>query len=63
MSLLPKVAYNYFGVTGWKALDENGDLKYQDYSIWKYTCKDGKCTFEDIALYKSETGKIIPLTK
>ena len=61
-NVLPKVAYNYFGVTGWKALDENGDLKHQDYSIWKYTCENGKCTFEDIALYKAETGKIISLT-
>ena len=61
-NVLPIVADNYFGVTGWKALDENGDLKYQDYSIWKYTCKGNKCTFEDIALYKAETGKIIPLT-
>ena len=60
--VLPKVAYNYFGVTGWKALDENGDLKYQDYSIWRYICKNGECTFKDIALYKSETGEIVQLT-
>ncbi|NPA04471.1 MAG: amino acid ABC transporter substrate-binding protein [Crenarchaeota archaeon] len=61
-TVLPVIADNFFGVTGWKALDKNGDLKYQDYSIWKYVCKNGKCMFVDFALYKSTTGKIIPLS-
>ena len=58
---VPVVADHFFGVTGWKALDKNGDLKFQEYSIWKYVCQGGKCMFKDIALYNPQTGKIEPL--
>ncbi|ABM80474.1 ABC transporter substrate-binding protein [Hyperthermus butylicus] len=56
--VLPEVAKNYYGVTGWKLLDENGDLKYQEYSIWKYVCEGGSCEFIDIAIYDPQSGKI-----
>jgi hypothetical protein len=60
--VVPWVAANYYGVTGWKLLDETGDLKYQEYSIWKYVCEGGACKFVDVALYDPQTGKIVPIS-
>jgi branched-chain amino acid transport system substrate-binding protein len=60
--VVPWVAANYYGVTGWKLLDETGDLKYQEYSIWKYVCEGGTCKFVDVALYDPQTGKIVPIS-
>jgi len=59
--VLPIVAEHFFGVTGWKLLDKNGDLKYQKYSIWVYACNGGKCEFKTIAMYNPTTGKITPV--
>lgn len=32
---IPVVAARYHGISGWKLLDENGDLKTMDYAIYK----------------------------
>ena len=38
--LFPQAANNWFGVSGWVALDENGDRRAQIFDIWGYT-EDG----------------------
>ena len=51
-AVLPLVAKNYFGPSGWTLLDENGDKAVQDYAIWtiKQT-SNGKYAFTDVGLY------------
>jgi branched-chain amino acid transport system substrate-binding protein len=34
-AIMPTVAANYFGVTGWNALDSNGDRVANIYQVWK----------------------------
>jgi len=33
-NILPDVAYNYFGATGWIVLDKAGDRAFADYDLW-----------------------------
>lgn len=33
-NILPDVAYNYFGATGWIVLDKAGDRAFADYNLW-----------------------------
>ena len=47
--LIPVVANNYFGVSGWTALDDAGDRAYGDYVVTKIV--DG--TWKDIAVYSA----------
>ncbi len=59
---LLEISQEYCGMSGWKALDpKTGDLKYQDYYIWRYTCQGGSCKFEDYAVYVAAEGKIVPI--
>jgi len=44
------VAKTYFGVSGWTILDENGDRASGDYDVWAVITKDGKPTWERVAL-------------
>ncbi len=61
---LLEISQEYCGMSGWKALDpKTGDLKYQDYSIWTFTCTGGKCKFEDRYVYVSAENKIIPINQ
>ncbi len=56
--VIPEVCKHFYGVTGWKILDENGDLKYQDYSIWTYVKTPEGYGFKDIGMYHSATNTI-----
>lgn len=38
--LYPQTANNWWGISGWCSLDENGDRKAQIFDIWGYTDKD-----------------------
>ncbi len=61
---LLEISQEYCGMSGWKALDpKTGDLKYQDYSIWTFTCNGGKCKFEDRYVYVSAENKIVPINE
>jgi branched-chain amino acid transport system substrate-binding protein len=55
---IPIIATKYYGVSGYKALDANGDLLYQNYGIWA-PVKDaqGNYSFKYIGLYDSSTGQ------
>ncbi|MEM1611601.1 MAG: ABC transporter substrate-binding protein [Sulfolobales archaeon] len=44
------VSRTYFGVSGWTVLDENGDRAGGDYDVWAVVIKDGKPTWERVAL-------------
>jgi len=44
------VSRTYFGVSGWTILDENGDRAGGDYDVWAVVIKDGKPTWERVAL-------------
>ena len=59
---LLEISQEYCGMSGWKALDpKTGDLKYQDYYIWRFVCQGGQCKFDDYAVYVAAEGKIIPI--
>ncbi|MEM4971044.1 MAG: ABC transporter substrate-binding protein [Sulfolobales archaeon] len=44
------VSRTYFGVSGWTILDDNGDRAGGDYDVWAVVIKDGKPTWERVAL-------------
>jgi len=57
--ILPSVAMKYFGVTGWKLLDEYGDSASPVYDIWTVVKKpDGTWDFETVGFYDGATGAI-----
>jgi branched-chain amino acid transport system substrate-binding protein len=47
---LPAVAKTYFGVSGWTLLDDNGDRAGGDYDVWAVVLKDGKPSWDRVAL-------------
>ena len=55
---LPIVAEHFIGVTGWKALDENGDVRGSDYTIWQYRIVGGNYTFASIGVWRYPSGVI-----
>jgi len=50
-NILPDVAYNYFGATGWIVLDKAGDRAFADYNLYVVTEKNGKYTWELAGVY------------
>ncbi len=57
--LLPWVAMHYYGVTGWKLLDEYGDSAAPLYDIWTVVKQpDGTWAFKVVGLYDGATGSI-----
>ncbi|GAY26025.1 hypothetical protein ATG_12280 [Desulfurococcaceae archaeon AG1] len=55
---LPIVAERFIGVTGWKALDENGDARGSDYTIWQYRIVGGNYTFAPIGVWRYPAGVV-----
>ncbi|MEM4971243.1 MAG: ABC transporter substrate-binding protein [Sulfolobales archaeon] len=55
---LPIVAEHFIGVTGWKALDENGDARGSDYTIWQYRIVGGNYTYANIGVWRYPAGVI-----
>ncbi|MHC1589633.1 MAG: ABC transporter substrate-binding protein [Candidatus Hecatellaceae archaeon] len=51
---IPEVAKRYHGLTGWKLLDENGDLSMMDYGIYKVVEGQKK----QIGFYNGLTGTV-----
>jgi len=49
-SALPQVARTFFGASGWTLLDDNGDRAGGDYDVWAVVIRDGKPTWERVAL-------------
>ncbi|RLE49759.1 MAG: hypothetical protein DRJ31_03725 [Candidatus Methanomethylicota archaeon] len=56
--VLPKVADNYFGVSGWTKLNEAGDRAYGDYAITAVKLINGTYTWVDVGSYSAATGAV-----
>jgi branched-chain amino acid transport system substrate-binding protein len=55
---LPAVAKTYFGASGWTFLDENGDKASGNYDMWAVVLKDGKPSWERVALVDTGTDSV-----
>ncbi len=60
--VLPEVASRYFGVSGWTALDENGDRAFGDYIIVGIFSADGGFKWREVGFYLSSSDTIQWLT-
>jgi branched-chain amino acid transport system substrate-binding protein len=58
LEVIPYIALNTFGASGWCKLDENGDRETADYEIWGYRYIDGKVNYFKYGIYDGLTGKI-----
>lgn len=54
IKVLPDVASNYFGVTGWCLLDENGDRASGMWDIWGYRQVEGKYCFDNFGEFDGQ---------
>ncbi|HWQ16353.1 MAG TPA: ABC transporter substrate-binding protein [Sulfolobales archaeon] len=52
------VARNYFGVSGWTILDDNGDRASGDYDVWAVVTKDGKPSWEKVAVVDTTSDTV-----
>ncbi len=50
-NILPDVAYNYFGATGWIVLDKAGDRAFADYNIYAVVKEGGKYVWKLAGVY------------
>ncbi|MEE9163216.1 MAG: penicillin-binding protein activator [Thermoplasmata archaeon] len=57
-SVLPSVAERYFGASGHKLMDENGDAAGADYVAWEATMVAGDPGFEEFAVWRFATGQL-----
>lgn len=55
---IPIVAQHFIGVTGWKAMDANGDVAGADYTIWQYRMVNGTYAFATIGVWRYPAGTI-----
>lgn len=56
--VLPYVASNYFGASGWTQLDDTGDRTALDINFFKVMMVAGEPRWEIIAKYSATSGKI-----
>ncbi len=50
-NILPDVAYNYFGATGWIVLNKAGDRAFADYNIYAVVKEGGKYAWKLAGVY------------
>lgn len=55
---LPTIAGNYYGVTGPKTMDANGDLAAISLQYWMVVYENGKYSAKQVGLYEAETGLV-----
>jgi len=58
--VVPDVCARYYGATGSKILDENGDLASTDVGIWRVVKKDGEYYYEFFEYYSATTKSFSP---
>jgi len=58
-SVLPSVAANYMGVSGWCKLNEAGDRYTSNYDIWGYGYESGEPSFIKYGYYDGISGKVM----
>ncbi|MEE9592771.1 MAG: penicillin-binding protein activator [Thermoplasmata archaeon] len=56
--VLPGVAERYFGASGHKLMDENGDAAGADYVAWTAVTVSGSPGFEEFAVWRFATGQL-----
>ena len=56
--MLPQVASQHFGVTGWSKLDANGDREFVDFEIWGYDMVNGTTKNVLYGFYEGLTGNV-----
>lgn len=57
-SILPSVAANYYGVTGWTALDVNGDRATSDFLIYCITGTPSNLAWTVCGSWSFQTGQV-----
>jgi branched-chain amino acid transport system substrate-binding protein len=57
-NMIPKVAYNYYGVGGWWLLNSFGDAAGGDFGIWEIANVSGTVQWIQIGVYSSATGTL-----
>lgn len=56
--VLPIVAKNFFGASGWIVLNEAGDRAFADYELWEILKVDDKFEWKQTGIYNFATGSI-----
>ncbi len=54
-AVLPSVANNYFGVSGWTSMNSLGDRVNTDYAYWNVQMVSGNATWVPVGLYSGGT--------
>ncbi|MCS7116587.1 MAG: ABC transporter substrate-binding protein, partial [Nitrososphaerales archaeon] len=62
-SVLPTVAENTFGASGWIKLNPAGDRETADYDLWAIVMKDGTPKWEKVGYYSAATDSVTWLVK
>ncbi|MEM0472211.1 MAG: ABC transporter substrate-binding protein [Sulfolobales archaeon] len=57
-NVMLQVARSYFGVSGWTILDDNGDRAGGDYDVWAVVLKDGKPSWEKVAVVDTSSDAV-----
>ncbi len=57
--LIPVVADNFFGVTGWTKLNEAGDRAFANYFIWTVSSQAGEYKWTLVGIYDTTTNTLI----
>mgnify|MGYP001060489029 CR=1 FL=1 len=57
-AVLPRVAESYMGASGYKKLDENGDVAGADYRIWRVVVEADEYKFKELGVWYFTTEKI-----
>ena len=57
-NVLPTVARNTFGTTGWIILNEAGDRATADYDLWQVMAEDGEYKWERVGVYVAASGAV-----
>ncbi|MEM2634303.1 MAG: hypothetical protein QW372_02395 [Nitrososphaerales archaeon] len=62
-AVLPTVAGNTFGASGWIKLNQAGDRETADYDLWAIIMKDGTPKWEKVGYYSATTDSVTWLVK
>jgi branched-chain amino acid transport system substrate-binding protein len=55
-----EVTTHYIGSSGWKLVDQNGDLAVADFGVWHVTNQGGQYKYDFIKYYSGTSGQFTP---
>ena len=61
-NVLPAVAENFFGASGWTKLNEAGDRAFADYYVWGVVEEEGKIVWKLVGVYDTITDTFRPVS-